>query len=368
MRTYFHQERLAGMAIMFLALIACSGISRAGDIFVDQANPKSDDKNAGTLAAPLKTIQAAVDKAKAGDSVEVRAGVYHESVKFKRSGSYPGGAIEPVEPHDLKWLTLEAYKGEHVELDGTVEIPAKDWKLVDGCKNTYVAPFVDKSFRKLLKMVFVGGELLLPTLVKNPDPNMPDNPMLAAKPGDKPKDAGWYYDKDKDQLYINLGGRIPGKDATVRASQLGIGVDATNRTFIRIRKLEVYGFNDEGISLYNGQEFIIEDNYVHFCNVGIMGNPSGKGYVRRNILTDLTGPGMIFGGACGTVIEGNVIKRWHINPYHDNYYSCADVQLLPQPRGPLQCDHREHLPGHRWPLARLRLVRTCCLWKRYLRA
>ena len=172
-------------------------------------------------------------------------------------------------------------------------------------------------------MVLAGDELLLPTLVKNPDPNMPDHPMIAAKPGDKPADSGWFYDKDKDRLYVNLGGRVPGKGAPVSASQLDTGVDAACQTFFRVRKLEVRGFNGCGIAVYNGQEFIVEDNYVHLCREGVFGNPSGKGYVRRNILTDLAGPGMVFGGACGTVIEGNVIKRWHINPYRNNLYSCA---------------------------------------------
>jgi pectin methylesterase-like acyl-CoA thioesterase len=61
---------------------------RAGDLFVDQVNPTADDKNAGTLEAPLKTIQAAVDKAKAGDTVRVRGGVYHEAVVIKHSGTH----------------------------------------------------------------------------------------------------------------------------------------------------------------------------------------------------------------------------------------------------------------------------------------
>ena len=54
-----------------MGLFAWYGIARAGNLFVDQANPKADDKNAGTLEAPFKTIQAAVDKAKPGDTVEV---------------------------------------------------------------------------------------------------------------------------------------------------------------------------------------------------------------------------------------------------------------------------------------------------------
>ena len=30
-------------------------------------------------------------------------------------------------------------------LDGSLTVPAEDWKLVDGCANTYVAPFEGKS-------------------------------------------------------------------------------------------------------------------------------------------------------------------------------------------------------------------------------
>ena len=55
MKVFLSQKRVIfGTAIMLLALLACPGIARAGDIFVDQANPKADDKNPGTLAAPLK--------------------------------------------------------------------------------------------------------------------------------------------------------------------------------------------------------------------------------------------------------------------------------------------------------------------------
>ena len=60
---------------------------------------------------------------------------------------------------------------------------------------------------------------------------MPDYPMIAAKPGDKPEDSGWFYDKDKDQLYVNLGGRVPGKDAPVSASRFDNGVDAAARVY-----------------------------------------------------------------------------------------------------------------------------------------
>ena len=135
------------------------------DLIVDGKNPAAKDDNPGTLEAPFKTIQAAMDKAQAGDSVQVRAGVYPEGVTFKRGGSYPGGAIETWSPRDLKWLTLEAYKDEHVVLEGAVTIPADKWELVKGCKNTYSTPFVSEEGNgHKVNMVFRDGTLISPTL------------------------------------------------------------------------------------------------------------------------------------------------------------------------------------------------------------
>lgn len=45
------------------------------------------DAAAGTSAAPLRTIQRAVDLAQPGDEIRVRPGVYHEAVTTPRSGS-----------------------------------------------------------------------------------------------------------------------------------------------------------------------------------------------------------------------------------------------------------------------------------------
>ncbi len=78
---------------MLFVVLVLAGVAWSGELIVDQKNDKADDKNPGTPAAPFKTIQAALDKAQAGDSVEVRAGVYHEAVKFKRGGANNGGVL-----------------------------------------------------------------------------------------------------------------------------------------------------------------------------------------------------------------------------------------------------------------------------------
>ena len=55
--------------------------------------------------------------------------------------------------------TLEAYKDEHVVLDGSLTIPADKWELVNGRKNTYCTPFTVES--DTVKMLFCGDKMVL---------------------------------------------------------------------------------------------------------------------------------------------------------------------------------------------------------------
>ena len=45
------------------------------------------DRNKGTVSRPLRTIQAAADKAQPGDTITVHAGVYRERVNPPRGGT-----------------------------------------------------------------------------------------------------------------------------------------------------------------------------------------------------------------------------------------------------------------------------------------
>jgi len=72
-------------------------------------SPTGNDANPGTFVRPFQTIQNALKVANLpGDTIEVRAGTYHEKISFPHSGSASGG-----------FITLEAFPGEHPVLDGT---------------------------------------------------------------------------------------------------------------------------------------------------------------------------------------------------------------------------------------------------------
>lgn len=71
-----------------------------------------DDQNPGTEAAPLRHIQTAVNLAGPGDTIFVRAGVYHEAVTMTNSGT----ADAPI--------VLTAYPGEQPVIDGDYVLPS----------------------------------------------------------------------------------------------------------------------------------------------------------------------------------------------------------------------------------------------------
>ncbi|HYK01214.1 MAG TPA: right-handed parallel beta-helix repeat-containing protein [Thermoanaerobaculia bacterium] len=65
------------------------------------------DTNAGTIAAPFRTINQAQSPATAGDTIYVRGGIYNERFVIWESGTSSAR------------LTIAAYPGEHAIIDGT---------------------------------------------------------------------------------------------------------------------------------------------------------------------------------------------------------------------------------------------------------
>ncbi|WP_055810980.1 right-handed parallel beta-helix repeat-containing protein [Leifsonia sp. Root112D2] len=72
--------------------------------------PAGSDSAQGTLKAPYSTVQHAVDAARSGATIVLRAGSYHESVTIPAS----------------KRLTIQSYPGEAVWFDGSV--PVTNWQ------------------------------------------------------------------------------------------------------------------------------------------------------------------------------------------------------------------------------------------------
>ena len=95
-----------------------------------------DDKAAGTLAAPLQTIQAAFNKASAGDTILLREGIYREAVALKNKSGKDGAPI-----------TLKAYAGEKPVLSG-LDVLKLEWKATPQA-GVFVAAFDTPAIAQL---------------------------------------------------------------------------------------------------------------------------------------------------------------------------------------------------------------------------
>jgi pectin methylesterase-like acyl-CoA thioesterase len=72
--------------VIALVILVLANVAWPNDFFVAQKAPAASDISPGTEALPFKTIQAAIEKVQAGDTIWVKEGVYEEALEPKSSG------------------------------------------------------------------------------------------------------------------------------------------------------------------------------------------------------------------------------------------------------------------------------------------
>ena len=114
-RDKFNGGRLSASLVLIGAALSAQ-VSVAANYYVAT---NGEDTNAGTLAAPLKTIGKAQTKIKPGDTIFIRGGVYVEAVRLTVSGT----AFAPIK--------LRAYKRERPVLDGQMKLAPKPQAMLN---------------------------------------------------------------------------------------------------------------------------------------------------------------------------------------------------------------------------------------------
>src|ERR1039458_1932878 len=91
--------------IAILSVLTFVTVAHATEFHV---KPNGNDANAGTQAAPFRTIQHAANLVQPGDVITVHAGVYRERISPPRGGD-----------SDTKRIVYQAAAGETVEIKGS---------------------------------------------------------------------------------------------------------------------------------------------------------------------------------------------------------------------------------------------------------
>ena len=276
--------------ILVLALFV--SFANSAELFVAQKDAKADDKNAGTESLPFKTIQPAVDAAKPGDTIWVKAGDYEQGVTIEK----PATIAQPI--------VLSAWKDDRVRIGYQPRAlqTAGKWEPVPGSKCWQVKLTGD-----------VPDDILV---------LLDSKAILTWNQDAPPKDdkVNWAaYRKSDHMLFYNANGKDPSTLGTLEYSRrphelsfMHIGSPA-NWWFIR--KIE---FSWAGVGVYQcGENIVVEDCFFTHCHrQGIFMHGRTETVRRCNFYR--CGSSMCASGAGMTPwIEDNLIVDCQLNAEDD---------------------------------------------------
>ena len=205
-KQFFKPNQVVAKSLLFLAFFATISVfGRTYHVAVDGNN-----KNPGTEAKPLKTIQAAANLAQPGDVIRVHKGTYREQVNPPRGGT-----------SDNARIVYEAAPGEKVFIKGSEII--KGWKKIDGDqwqvnldnKSTFgnfnphddriKGDWVIKNVNQHTGMIYIDGVQMVQADTQAEYDNPGKNLYFIAEVNDKSTLLkGWFKGVDPNQATIEI--------------------------------------------------------------------------------------------------------------------------------------------------------------------
>jgi parallel beta-helix repeat protein len=305
-----------------LAMGEASSPAATVTYYVDQRHPQAADANAGTNeAAPLQTIQAALDKVTGGETVLVKAGTYREMVMFRSPARSEADRV-----------TLSAYGDDKVIVDGSDIVPPGAWAPVEESAGVYVATVRPQSYpglvHQVVPLVFWRGKRLERNWKKAPGAGWV---VRVPEAGDA---NTWCFDRATSNLYVNLGGADPRDERTglMEASVRPDGVSSGWQGYRTVRKITVQRCGRYSMSLagIGTSDLVVEDCEVRDGFQGIMLGDTLRPTVRRCAVHDVSGIAIRAGGTQAARIYDNVVyahaQNWDRNP--DNFWNGAAFTLF----------------------------------------
>lgn len=270
----------------------------------DDAAPGGD----GSVSAPFKTIQEAVNKAAPGTQILVADGIYHEAITFPTSGAPD------------RWIQIKA-AGNGAILDGSRDIPANFWSQVEGKNNVWTAKIAPGTFRYLARdgrrMYMYDGYTQL---------------LEKTGHGKTTIQEGWYVEPNKSNVYLRSFGD-PSNYAW-QFPELNQAFEANEKDWIWIEGFEIryYGTADGcGICFTNSSHVVIRKNKIRNVQKGIYINWTGGAEQGNDTriefneifdpkdgdwpwvavkATSMEGTAIVLRGRAGAILRGNEIHDY----------------------------------------------------------
>ena len=298
-----------------LIFILLSYFLYSNTYWVDQKNPNASDQNPGTKEKPWKTLKYAGEKAKAGDIVIVKAGIYRETLEIKNSGTKENPIVFKVAEGEKVYITgADIVKGweKYIKEGAKSEKPIwirKNWKYKIWSRG--------EEWQWRAEQVIVDDNLYQQVFS-----------LKDMKPG------SFFWDNEGESLYIwletipkldqeekfiapwwenpvNLSSQDPNQ-RQVEASVRDVAILVKNKEYIHINGFHIkYCSNNAqfGAISIKGNNIILENCIVEFTN-GCGISFSGENLIVRNNILRYNGQ---IGGGSGSsknlILENNIFLR-----------------------------------------------------------
>jgi len=336
---------------------------------VNNRAARASDKNPGTAALPLKTIQAAANLARAGDTVLVKAGIYREEVIPPRGGTSPDKPIvylaapgEEVSVRGSERITTWKDQGDGVWM---VELDTAFFKGYNPFAMMVAGRWMHRGWGHRLGDVYCNGEAFLQKLKIKDMRSTPNtwhtNPAYGYKNKTSfPKER--QYPNGKIRIWANFGKANPNSSLTeINARATAFFPEVTGLKYVVIDGFDIrhtapqwgdiytlekgaigtkygYGWTIQNCTITNSRNIGISlgvTDEVPFTRVLTEGGSNippmktlGHHLIRNNVIKRCGQTG-IYGcyGAVGCVIEGNVISETN---YRNEWFGSnqAGIKIL----------------------------------------
>ncbi len=224
-----------------------------------------NDSNPGTIERPFRTIQKGVNVARAGVTVYVRGGIYKEQVTVRDSGT-PGAPIRVM-----------AYPGESPVLDGdNYRLPAVQWAALLSVEGDYVhISGLEVRYSNWMGII-ISGRYSTASQVNSH--HHKENGILV---------KGDYSVVENSRVWWNCASNEYG--ITTRDGWASGLSAARYPNGAVLRGNVVYNNWGEGLSTYEANGTLIEDNVVYDNHTNVYVSDATNVIVQRNLIYSTPG-------------------------------------------------------------------------------
>ncbi len=251
--------------------------------------PNGKPVAAGTAEFPLNSINAAVSRAKAGDTILVRGGTYHEAVTVRQSGT-------PAAP-----IKLQAFPGESPVIDGENKLPEDDWYALIYLQGNYLdASGFELRHSAQRGLVLYGHHTSARQMTVH---HTRENGILA---------QGDYSLVEDCRVYQAALSNYQGAGNGMWAAGLSAARDPANGITdgATLRRNVVYNNWGEGLSTFEADGTLIEDNVVYDnMHVNLYLSDASRALVQRNLVYSTGDSVSLFGRAAQGIGLANETDR-----------------------------------------------------------